>query len=226
MKCVPKASPSWNQYNRSKIQWYTSGICITCRALGYECYRLLQIYSRAFFSNSFIYSQPPYNILNSRFEIKFWVQIDTKSFVWYMFEWRSWEIFSLITPRSQIRTLWLHFQHSINFFSTFSIIRFHTAFAFVWRHEQSIIFLFHTALITHLNGRCKSRQARQTHGISLNNRPICSILLLDFQSITEWFLKMCVSNWITLRDKFLVKKPWRTQRRVCVFVCVFTCVIS
>jgi len=38
---------------------------------------------------------------------------------------------------------------------------------FVWRHEQSLAFLFHTAMITNLNGRCKSRQERQTHGISL-----------------------------------------------------------
>jgi len=64
----------------------------------------------------------------------------------------------------------------------------------VLRHEQRLIFWFHTALITNLNGWCKSRQERQTHEISPNNRPICSILLLDFQSVTEWFLKMCVSN--------------------------------
>ena len=31
-----------------KLNDKLSSICITCRALGYECYRLLQIYSRAF----------------------------------------------------------------------------------------------------------------------------------------------------------------------------------
>ena len=49
---------------------------------------------------------------------------------------------------------------------------------------------------------CKDRQERRTHRISLNNRHICSILLLDFESVTEWFLKMCISNWITVRAKF------------------------
>jgi len=65
---------------------------------------------------------------------------------------------------------------------------------FFLRHEQRLIFWFHTALSRNLNGRCKSRQERQTHGILFNNRPICSILILDFHSVTEWFLKKCVSN--------------------------------
>jgi len=131
--------------------------------------------ARSVFSNSFIYSQLPYNISNSRFEIKFWVLKDTNSCVWYMFQWCSWQVFSLLTPQPMVQSLWVHFQLQ-------QYIRFHTICPFVWRHEQSLIFLFHTAMITNLNGRCKSWQARQTHGILPNNRPICSILLLDFQS--------------------------------------------
>jgi hypothetical protein len=45
-----------------KLNYVPFGICITCRVLGYECYRLLQIYNCAFFavfSNFFIYSQLP-----------------------------------------------------------------------------------------------------------------------------------------------------------------------
>jgi len=91
--------------------------------------------------------------------------------------------------RSAIHTLWLHFQLLAKYF-----VQTQTDCTFVWRNQHSLIFLFHTALITNLNGRCKSRQERQTHGISLNSRPIYSILFLDFQSVTEWILKMCVSN--------------------------------
>jgi len=101
-----------------KLNDIPSGICIACRALGYERYKLPQIYSRAFFavfSNFFIYSQLPYNISNSRFQIKFWVLIDTKSCAWYMFQWRSWLDIGMWSLRSAVQIVWLPLQVSLKY---------------------------------------------------------------------------------------------------------------
>jgi len=175
--------------------------------------------------------------LNSRFEIKFWIVIDTNTNILQGIQWRSGDgcgpanlkVRSSKLPRGFIvvvTTMHLQIYKMLNCFSVtntiydllncFSVTNTDWFFCFIQLWVQ-----------TWTDGASLGKKDKPTTiGPSAASYSwIFSQSPKDFCTL-EWFLKMYVRNQMTVRAEFLVKKPWRTQRKICVFVCVFTCVIS